>query len=1437
MEKQSHKIIQYPAPGTHMLMFRGDILNFKLSIPEKMNGAAWIRTNLGHADTARKEIMRQVFFDVPPPERDWFDIPMTQAGSNFYKATIPLCDVGHFEAKCFFMQTGFSQPVWPSGSNIVINVEPADTCCANIIYNAFVRQFGHNKNISKNHESLSRKFIKKLDNAGYCVIPPSGTFRDLIKKLDFIIGKLKCRYIHLLPIHPTPTTYGRMGRFGSPYAALSFTGIDPALACFDPRATPLEQFGELVDEIHKRNAKLIIDIVINHTGWAAGLHESHPKWLVRGKDKKIEEPGAWGVKWSDLTKLDFSNKKLWEYIAEIFLLWCWRGVSGFRCDAGYMIPIPAWKFIVASVRAQYPDTVFFLEGLGGKISVTRDILSRANFNWAYSELFQNYNRSEIENYLPEANDISACDGIAVHFAETHDNNRLAARSKEYASMRTGLCSLFSHYGGFGFANGLEWFATEKIDVHKSPSLNWGADHNQVNFIRRLNTLLRSHPVFYDQTKLEMIQNGDGNYITLLRHHVPSGKKLLIIVNLDEEKTVSASWDRLKSGIHQKQLVDLLTGDDFNVYKSHELCACSLSPCRILCLSPDREDLELVNNENSPPFSLPERIIKQRFRAKVFDVFRYHNKTIDIGDFDVKKAASGLFNDPELFCRKMNSSDDQSMVITWTWPADIKREVMIPPGYFLLVRSKEPFIARINKKIEIRRDEKTITRLHEHSLPCIDGSYFILFSPLPVPISHSRHLLNIIVYTKGKNRHNNGHILYLPHAENEGIRKKFTRSHIASNPHLFLGTNGRGSTLRAHIRWGDLQSKYDALLSANLSRDFPENRRIMLTRCRCWIVFQGYSREISFDCFDFFVFKYNSQGFWRFRIPTGQGEHIFLTIGLEIMDNENMLRMVFFRHSSENMDSILDDSKEVKLIIRPDIEDRDFHETTKAHSGPEHHFPASVIPEKNGFIFNPGVGCQLAMRFPGGKYEHEPEWAYMVYRALEKERGMDPDSDLFSPGYFSIFLKGDEKVKLYAHISSDNEDKQKFPVFKEEMNFYEKCPHIIGIEDGLKDALNSYLVKRDNLKSVIAGYPWFLDWGRDSLIFTRGLISAGKIEDAKSVLKLFGQFEEKGTLPNIILGNSGGNRDTSDAQLWFFKACSDMISVLKTDDFLNEKAGDRTIRKILLSMGHSLIAGTENNIVIDPESSLMFSPAHFTWMDTNYPASTPRQGYCIEIQALWRAALFFLANIDPDEKIWKKMFLKVDKSIHDYFIVKQGYLSDCLHADFGISAKNAIADDLLRPNQLLAITMGAIKDIKISRQILSSCMELLIPGAIRSLADRKVDYRLEIRQNGHLLNDPVNPYMGEYLGDEDTRRKPAYHNGTAWTWIFPSFCEAWYMVYGSGGRKTALAWLSSSILNINQGCVGHVPEIADGDFPHTPRGCDAQAWGVSELLRVWKFVTS
>ena len=1428
-------VSQNPAPGTKLLRFRGDTETFTLSLSKKETGNAWVRTNIGHAGVIRNEIIREIADREPHLGRDWFDIPMEQVDKFLFKAVLPLCETGHFEAKCLFIKEGAAGPVWPEGDNITINVEPAHTCASNIIYNAFVRQFGYNK--SGDGVKHLTPLLKEFDSAGYTVIPPSGTFRDLVKELDFIIGRLGCRIIQLLPVNPTPTTFGRMGRFGSPFAALSFTAVDSAQAEFDPKATPLEQFIELVDAVHERSAKIIIDIAVNHTGWGARLHETHPEWLVRGPEGHIEVPGAWGVRWEDLTRLDYTKKELWFHVANIFLTWCRRGVDGFRCDAGYMIPQPAWKYMIAIVREQYPETIFFLEGLGGRISVTRSLLNKAGFNWAYSELFQNYDRSEIEHYLPEAMKFSDEDGLMVHFAETHDNNRLAADSIVYAGMRTALCALSSHSGAFGFANGVEWYADEKINVHDSPSLNWGAVPNQVKHICRLTGILKKHPAFFDKTTTQMIQKGEGNFIVLLRHHIPSGKKLLVLANLDCKNKTRGSWNYMETGMNEPVFFDLITGKEISVSVSGMQHYFFLDPGQVLCLSPDMNDIKLISNNKSEKFVIPARITRQLMRAKALEVFLFYNKIEETRAFDPDAAARKLWRSPEEFCRALNNFSDESRVVTWQFPRDKTREVMIPHDHFFLICAIFPFRARIVQ------DSKVLAG--EDSLTGADGKFFVLFSPLHAGKCHRKILLDLAVYEPGECEHVTAQLLLLARPENVGIKRYFNRKQVLDYSLSFLDTNGRGAMVRANSRWGELKSRYDALLAANINDKFPEDRRVMFTRCRAWLVFQGYSQDINKDCLDAFAFDYDSGGFWDFLVPSGQGEYVLLKICIKMLPKENAVRMLFYRCPGKGKEK-LNDEKEVKLILRPDIEDRSFHETTKAYLGLENIFSASVKPNSKGFIFSGHQDRQINIRVARGSFVLEPEWEYMVHRPLDAQRALDPDSDLFSPGYFYTMLKGGEFEELTAQVA----DSAHIAAFKQKTaspslqdvekifssGFHEKTD--MKIDEALLKAMDMFVVDRGKLKSIIAGYPWFLDWGRDSLIFLRGMIAAGRYEDSKSVLKLFGQYEENGTLPNMIHGDNAENRNTSDAPLWFFTACSELVEAENNESFLDSECGGRTIRKILLSIGRCIISETANRVKMDTESGLIFSPAHFTWMDTNHPACTPRQGYPIEIQALWYAALSFLCKIDPskDKKDWKELKERVKSSILDFFIIKgEKHLADCLYAKAGEPASAAEPDDALRPNQLFAVTLGAVSDQGVCRGIVDSCRQLIVPGAIRSLADRPVRFPLEIIDHGKRLNDPYLPYQGKYKGDEDTKRKPAYHNGTAWTWVFPSFCEAWFKVYGKEGRKTALAWLLSSTTLMDKKCVGQIPEILDGDAPHKQRGCDAQAWGVSEFFRVLRLL--
>jgi starch synthase (maltosyl-transferring) len=1414
------KVIQAPTPGKRAVFFRGDRVLFRLQVDGSIPGKAYVRTNLGQGRIIRREIIRAVELNEAPPGRDWFDIPMRAAAPGRFETAIPLNEVGHFEAKCLFLPDGQSEPLWPEGPNCAINVEPADTVCGNIIYNAFVRQFGPHKNSAKSDLSAVDECLKALDGAGFTVIPPSGTFRDLIGELDFIMGRLGCRLLQLLPIHPTPTTYARMGRFGSPYAALSFTAVDPALAVFDPSATPLEQFIELVDAVHAREGKVIIDIAINHTGWAASLHETHPHWLVRKENGEIENPGAWGVVWADLTRLDYRHKDIWQYMADVFLTWCRRGVDGFRCDAGYMIPMPAWRYIIAKVRDQFPDALFLLEGLGGKIEVTRDLLNRANFNWAYSELFQNYDRAQIEWYLPEPLDMAATDGITVNFAETHDNNRLAATSATHARMRTALCALTAPHGAFGFANGVEWLATEKINVHQACALNWGAADNQVAAIARVSRLLKIHPAFGPGVTLRLISRGAGNFIALSRCHEPSGQGVVVVVNLDSAKSVTAGWDPKQSGYLESTPVDLLSGAAAAVKTGKKALRVDLAPGQVLCLANAGDPcLPLLEGD---PGQVPPAVVRQRMRAKALEVLAVFNPA-QIPD--VEQAARKLQADPEGFCRRLGPAGGAPRTILWRYPADLRRQVMVPPGHLLLARAPTPFHARIVEGDRVLAAEQ--------SLSDDKGRNFILFEPLERPAGHTLRTLEITSFAPQGTRHDKGPLLYLTDPRTVRVRTLFSRNDCHRLPLLVLGTNGRGAMMRVHADWRHLASRYDALLAANLHPSFPEDRRVLLARCRAWIVYQGYSQEVKLDALEQFGFDYAGGARWRYQMLTGQGEHIVLQVRARMaQDRPNCVALQFERLARTAEQAELADDAAVTLIIRPDIEDRNFHHCTKAFTGPEQHYPASVHPSKNGFHFNPEPGHALAVHVDKGRFTAAPEWYYMVHRPMEAQRGMDPDSDLFSPGYFSCRLAGGRQVVLTAQATTEAAAPP--PVFDPPPPGED-----LPLDAALPAALDQFVVRRGSFNTVIAGFPWFLDWGRDTLIVVRGLVAAGKLSTSKAILLQFAQFEDRGTLPNMIRGGDAGNRDTSDAPLWFFAACADLVAAEGHDQFFEQPCNGRTIGGVLKEMALGLMNGTPNGIVMDPASGLIFSPAHFTWMDTNFPAGTPREGYPIEIQALWHAALVLLTRIDAaGEPPWKNLAGRVKKAIATLFWQpERGYLSDCLHARPGQPATEAQPDDALRPNQLLAVTLGAVDDPAMIQPILRACQALLVPGAIRSLADRAVKVPLEVRRDGTLLNNPLAPYWGTYQGDEDTRRKPAYHNGTAWTWPFPLFCEAWAACYGDDGRPAALAWLSSSVQLINSHCVGHVPEIVDGDAPHLQRGCDAQAWGVSELLRVWKKLTA
>jgi predicted glycogen debranching enzyme len=492
----------------------------------------------------------------------------------------------------------------------------------------------------------------------------------------------------------------------------------------------------------------------------------------------------------------------------------------------------------------------------------------------------------------------------------------------------------------------------------------------------------------------------------------------------------------------------------------------------------------------------------------------------------------------------------------------------------------------------------------------------------------------------------------------------------------------------------------------------------------------------------------------------------------------------------------DDVKDsVRIVFRPDIEWRSFHASTKAYTGAENLFPESVTrKDENGFEFAP-YGDKFIFTVENGVYHDEPQWIYGLAHPEEAARAQEPSGDVFSPGWVSADLKIGEKAVLCGEAVFNGE-KPKATSSVEKL----QRGDTLNLAEGLRQAMDLYIVRRNELKTVIAGYPWFLDWGRDTFIFMRGMIAAGMIEDSISILKAFAAFEEDGTLPNIIYGKTAGNRDTVDAQLWFIR-CVKEIDELG----VASKSEMKALKKTSQSIVENYFKGTPNGIKVDSRSGLVWTPSHFTWMDTNYPACTPRMGYPVEIQALWVSALDFVGR-DKDAA-------KARESVKKLFRMEKWYC-DCLSCEAGVSAFDAVQDDAIRPNQLFLVTLGVVDD----KSVLSATEELLVPGGIRSL------------NAGHPL------YKGVYEGDEDTSRKQAYHNGTVWAWPFPAYAEALVMT-GICSKDVALSLLASAVENINRGALCHISEIADGKTPHAQKGCAAQAWSVSELLRVWLKLSS
>jgi glycogen debranching enzyme len=1408
-----------PPCGTRQLLFVGDRARFRLDHPEP--GApgwrAFLRTNLTRGARALVETLVLLGQQEGGPTLhagvSWRDIPLPEVEGG-WALDLPLTEAGSFEAKAYCVDpNGFQH--WPQGEDVALSIHPDRLRTGNTIYCAFPRMCGR---ASAHQRPDLAETIRALDDAGYAVIPPSGRLRDLTAAVPHIIDTLGCRILHLLPVGPVPTTFARMGRFGSPYAQLDLTAIDPALVELDRRTTAEDQFVELTSAVHDHGGQVLLDILVNHTGWGSRLLEHRPDWFRRDPDGSFHSPGAWGTTWADLVELDHGSPALWDALARALLTWCERGVDGFRCDAGYMVPLPAWQYIIAKVHQLFPEAIFLLEGLGGAWEATETLLVRGGMHWAYSELFQNYEPRDVARYLDHCHGQSQRIGLLVHYSETHDNLRLAERGRDWSLLRNRLCALGSQGGGFGFTSGVEWLATEKMDVHEARDLAWGATPNLVQELATLNRLISNHPCFFDGAEIQRLSADDSPVLVLQRTSAEGLDQVLVLVNLDPKnpqlcRIDAATWVAFGHGC-----VDLL-GQPLPKGRAlgggyHELI---VPPGASFCLSVQDQPKGLAGDAY--------RTTRAQ-AAWALQCLAVGHPAEAIGPGDWRGLAQRAAQDPAAFLAalphlELNGQGADLLAVldrvlaapafpqVMTWQAeDARRVSLVPPGHWVLLKDAAPFEVTLRKGGELA--------VHLRSIAVHEG--FIAAIP---PSAGRKGEATLQVRRRGTVAGSlQATLNFLP---------DYPERAQPVREGLVLLTNGRGAMARLQADLGAIASKYDCLLGANLHPKVPSDRQVLAKRLRAWVNADGFITAL--DGQNLMRLAAGSLARWTFLANAGDGRQVEIALEAHMPANQNAVVLRWLRPLDTGGETNLPERCQVRLTVRIDLEDRSFHGETHLDAGLEAHWQQATegLQDGSGFRFKPVEDRCMEVRCEQGVYHPQPEACRGIAHPVEASRGLAASGDAWSPGWFDLPLAPGAEVPMVVRVAADGPDTA---------DSLERSPQGRTPELGsrLRQALQAFLARREQGLTVIAGYPWFLDWGRDTLIACRGLLASGQAEEAGRILQTFAALEDRGTLPNMLGADSTADRDTSDAPLWLAVACEEAAERLGTG-FFQAMAGDRSIIDVLTSLGTHLRLGAPNGVRMDPESALLWSPAHFSWMDTRYPMGSPREGYPVEIQALWIRLLRLLVKlgVPSDGEPWAATAGRAEASLEAFWLKDRGWFADVLLAGKGVGAKAAVPADHLRPNQLTLISLGLVKGDRARRAVAACAQYLLVPGGLRSLAPLPVAVPLCIPSpSGGTLNDPLHPYWGHYEGDEDTRRKPAYHNGTAWVWQLPMLCEALDLAWAGdpAARATARAWLGSVAPLLDEGCLGQLPELLDGDAPHTPRGCDAQAWSVSEALRVW-----
>lgn len=526
---------------------------------------------------------------------------------------------------------------------------------------------------------------------------------------------------------------------------------------------------------------------------------------------------------------------------------------------------------------------------------------------------------------------------------------------------------------------------------------------------------------------------------------------------------------------------------------------------------------------------------------------------------------------------------------------------------------------------------------------------------------------------------------------------------------------------------------------------------------------------------------------------------------------NFTKELLFLHDSDRLIikyTILDEFRSATIRFQPLLAFRQIHKLTHRNN----EVNTSFLPLANGVQYRlyPGYTpvCLQCSEDDEIRYEHEPVWYQDFEYEEEMKRGYDAHEDLFNPGKIDVNVNNKE---IFFTIGTEPID----PTLIETLFYREIERHTARSTffNCLQNAAEQFIVNRGDKTIVIAGYPWFGRWGRDTFIALPGLtLSLNRPEMCKKIMDDMLEEMQEGLFPNIGGAGQSAAYNSVDAPLWFIRTLQQYATFTNSGKKIWKQYGDK-VKQIL----NAYKKGSLYNIRM-LDNGLIFSGGEgvaLTWMDAivdGVPV-TPRTGCQVEINGLWYNALRFaleMASLSKDDafiKEWEELAIEFPSVFKDTFWSKEmGYLADYVNGDY--------TNFQVRPNMMIVASLPHCPVSEKIRQLIlkKTIEELLTEKGIRTLSP----------------NDPS--YQGHYKGNQ-TERDLAYHQGTSWPWLLAPFADAMLAVY----QKSALPFLENILYHfepcMKEYGISTIAEVYDGDPPHYPNGCISQAWSVSALLYI------